>query len=192
LKARYHPESGLIQEHKSRHGMSTSIVLTVVSNDHPGIVNSLSELLADNGGNWTESSMLSLAGKFAGILLASVPDKNADAFIRALGSMENEGMQIVAQHTGAASSVTGLSEFTLDLVGQDRPGIVHDITRILTAHNVNVLELETHCQSASMSGENLFLAHARLMAPADTSLEELQDELEKLANELMVDIKIEN
>ena len=77
-------------------------------------------------------------------------------------------------------------------MGQDHPGIVHDITRILAGHDVNVLELETHCQSASMSGENLFLAHARLMIPADASLEDLQDELEKLANELMVDIKIEN
>lgn len=172
--------------------MSTSIVLTVVSDDHPGIVKSLSELLADNGGNWTESSMLSLAGKFAGILLASVPEKNADSFIEGLKSLEKEGMQIVAQRTGAASQATGRREFTLDLVGQDHPGIVHDITRILAGHDVNVLELETHCQSASMSGENLFLAHARLMIPTDASLEDLQDELEKLANELMVDIKIEN
>jgi len=172
--------------------MSTSIVLTVVSDDQPGIVKSLSELLADNGGNWNESSMLSLAGKFAGILLASVPENRADAFIEGLGSLEKKGMHIVAQRTGAASQATGRREVTLDLVGQDHPGIVHDITRILAGHDVNVLELETHCQSASMSGENLFLAHARLMIPADASLEDLQDELEKLANELMVDIKIEN
>jgi glycine cleavage system regulatory protein len=172
--------------------MSTSIVLTVVSDDHPGIVKSLSELLADKGGNWTESSMLSLAGKFAGILLASVPEKNADSFIEGLKSLEKKGMQIVAQRTRAASPASGKREFTLDLVGQDHPGIVHDITQILAGHQVNVLELETHCQSASMSGENLFLAHARLMIPADASLDELQDELEKLANELMVDIKIEN
>ena len=83
--------------------MSTSIVLTVVSDDQPGIVKSLSELLADNGGNWNESSMLSLAGKFAGILLASVPENRADAFIEGLGSLEKKGMHIVAQRTGAAS-----------------------------------------------------------------------------------------
>ncbi len=171
--------------------MSTSIVLTVVSEDRPGIVEALSELLAEHGGNWTESSMLSMAGQFAGILLASVPEQQAEAFIEGLARLEAEGMQIVASRSAAAPGPTAEREFTLDLVGQDRPGIVHDITRILAKHQVNVQELETHCQSASMSGENLFLAHARLLIPDDASIESIQDELEDLANELMVDIKLE-
>jgi glycine cleavage system regulatory protein len=171
--------------------MSTSIVLSVVSDDRPGIIEALSELLADHDGNWTESSMLSLAGKFAGILLASVPENQVDAFIENLGRLEQQGMQVVAQRSTASAPVKVEREFILDLVGQDHPGIVHDITRILAGHNINVLELETHCQSASMSGENLFLAHARLMVPEDTSLEDFQDEMEELANELMVDIKLE-
>ena len=171
--------------------MSTSIVLTVVSEDHPGIVETLSELLAKHGGNWTESSMLSMAGQFAGILLARVPDQQAEAFIEDLPTLESEGMQIVARRSVSAPGPTAEREFTLDLVGQDRPGIVHDITRVLAKQQVNVQELETHCQSASMSGESLFLAHARLLIPANASIEDLQDELEDLANELMVDIKLE-
>ena len=172
--------------------MSTSIVLSVVSDDHPGIIESLSEVLANHGGNWTESSMLSLAGKFAGILLTSLPEEQADAFIDNLKLLEKEGMQIVAQRTGTALPIQGKREFTLDLVGQDHPGIVHDITRILASHQINVLELETHCQSASMSGESLFLAHARLLVLDETSMEDFQDEIEDLANELMVDIKLED
>ena len=171
--------------------MSTSIILTVVSEDHPGIVETLSELLEEHGGNWTESSMMSMAGQFAGILLVSVPDQRAEAFVEGLARLESEGMQIVAKRSAAAPGPAGEREFTLDLVGQDRPGIVHDITRILAKHQVNVQELETHCQSASMSGESLFLAHARLLIPADASIDDLQDELEDLANELMVDIKLE-
>ncbi|GAG97937.1 unnamed protein product [marine sediment metagenome] len=172
--------------------MNTTIVLSILSDDHPGIVKSLSRLLSSHGGNWTESSMLSLAGKFAGVLLASLPGEEADAFIEGLGALEKEGMQIIAQRSGVLSVADKQNEFTLDLVGQDHPGIVHDITRILASHGINVLELETHCQSASMSGESLFLAHARLMAPADVSTSALQDDLEELANELMVDIKLED
>ena len=82
--------------------MSTSIVLSVVSDDHPGIVEKLSELLADHGGNWTESSMLTLAGKFAGILLASVPENEVDALIDRLRGLEQQGMQVVAQRTARA------------------------------------------------------------------------------------------
>jgi len=110
--------------------MSTSIVLTVVSKDHPGIVETLSELLADHGGNWTESSMLSMAGQFAGILLASVPDRQVEAFVEGLAGLESKGMQIVAKRAVAARGPAAEREFTLDLVGQDRPGIVHDITML--------------------------------------------------------------
>jgi glycine cleavage system regulatory protein len=171
--------------------MSTSIVLTVVSEDRPGIVEALSELLAQHGGNWTESSMLAMAGQFAGILLASVPDQEVDAFVEGLAGLESKGLLILAKRSGLKPVAKSEREFILDLVGQDRPGIVLDITRILAKHKVNVQELETHCQSASMSGESLFLAHACLLIPAETSIEDLQGELEDLANELMVDIKLE-
>jgi glycine cleavage system regulatory protein len=171
--------------------MSSSVVLTIVSDDRPGIVENLSKVLEQHGGNWTDSSMLSLAGKFAGILLASVPEEQLEAFLSALHSLHSEGMQIVAQRSSEALQPQGMREFRLDLVGQDRPGIVHDISEILTRHRVNVQELETECQSASMSGETLFLAKARMQLPPGASIERLRQELEALANELMVDIRLD-
>lgn len=170
--------------------MTESVVLTIVSDDRPGIVESLSQLLEDHGGNWAESSMLSLAGKFAGILLANVPVEHVEPFIAALQSLQSRGMQIVAQRSRQPAPSSGMREFTLDLVGQDRPGIVHDITQILARHNVSVQELDTECQSASMSAETLFLANARILVPAETSVDRLRQELEDLANELMVDIQL--
>ena len=171
--------------------MSTSIVLSVVSDDHPGIVEKLSELLADHGGNWTESRMMSLAGKFAGILLVPVPAAQADDFISALEALESEGIQVVAQRSDSVSNADAAREYSIELVGQDRPGIVYEITEVLAKHGVNVQELETTVQSASMSGESLFMADARIFIPREADLEKLQDELEDLANELMVDIELE-
>jgi glycine cleavage system regulatory protein len=171
--------------------MSTSIVLTVVSDDHPGVVEALSDVIAGHGGNWTESSMMSLAGKFAGILLVQVPAGQVDGFFSALEALESQGMQIVAQRSESASIGDSAREYSIDLVGQDHPGIVHDITEVLAKHGVNVQELETTVQSASMSGESLFMAHASLFVPSAADLEKLQEELEDLANELMVDIELE-
>jgi len=171
--------------------MSTSIVLTVISDDHPGVVEALSNVIAGHGGNWTESSMMSLAGKFAGILLVQVPAEQVDEFISALDVLESQGMQIVAQRSDSELNTDAAREYSIDLVGQDHPGIVHEITEVLVKHGVNVQELETTVQSASMSGESLFMAHASLFVPAEADLEKLQDELEDLANELMVDIELE-
>ena len=171
--------------------MSSTIVLTVISDDHPGIAEVLSEIVADHGGNWAESSMLSLAGKFAGILLVQVPEKQVPAFISALEDLQSQGMQVVAQRSDAPSVTDADSEYSFDLVGQDRPGIIHEITEVLAKHDVNFQELETTVQSASMSGERLFMAHARIFVPPSTDLEKLQAEMEDLANELMVDIELE-
>jgi glycine cleavage system regulatory protein len=171
--------------------MSTSIVLTVVADDQPGIVEDLSDALATHGGNWTESSMMTLAGKFAGILLAELPEERADSFLLVLDSLEAGGMQIIAQRSDLPARPEGAREYSIELVGQDHPGIVHDITQVLAGHGVNVLELETTVQGASMSGERLFIAHARIAVPETLVLDELRDQLEDLANELMVDIELD-
>jgi len=170
--------------------MSTSIVLAVVCDDRPGIVESISEVLAGHGGNWAESSMMSLAGKFAGILLVQVDQGQASSLIEALEALESAGMQVVVQGADALPPAAPSRECAIDLVGQDHPGIVHEITEVLARHDINVQELETHIQSASMSGEHLFLAHAKISVPETVDIDRLQDELEALANELMVDISL--
>jgi glycine cleavage system regulatory protein len=168
------------------------IVLTVVADDHPGIVEDLSDALATHDGNWTESSMMTLAGKFAGILLAEVPEARADSFLGVLDSLEAGGLQIVAQRSDSPAHPPGGKEYSIELVGQDHPGIVHDITEVLAGLGINVVELETTVQSASMSGETLFIAHARILVPEDVAPERLRQEMEQLANELMVDIELED
>jgi glycine cleavage system regulatory protein len=171
--------------------MNKAIVLTVVSDDHPGIVEALSQVLTEHGGNWAESSMMSLAGKFAGILLAQVPDDRVDPFLAALERLESRGIQVVAQRSDAEPAADGTREYSIELVGQDHPGIVHEITEVLSRYGINVQELETTVQSASMSGESLFIAHARIHIPKAVALDQLQDEMEELANELMVDINLQ-
>jgi glycine cleavage system regulatory protein len=171
--------------------MKKMVVLTVISEDNPGIVETLSETLVKHGGSWFESSMLSLAGKFAGILLADVPENHVKGFIADLTALKSAGMQIVAELCGDTNrTAEDARSFVLELVGQDHPGIVHDITRILAKHQVNVVALDTERRDASMSGETLFAAQAHISIPAQASVEALQDELETLANELMVDIKL--
>ena len=171
--------------------MNTSIVLSVLSEDRPGIVETLSDVLASNGGNWTESSMLSLAGKFAGILLAEVPENRVDSFITALDALAADGIRVTSERSSGGTRSEDARYVALELVGQDRPGIVHEITEVLARHDVNVQELETTVQSASMSGESLFLAHARVFIPADADTDSLREELEDLANEMMVDLSLE-
>lgn len=170
----------------------TSLVLTVIGPDKPGLVELLSQTIARHQGNWLESGMSRLAGKFAGILITEVPADQADALIEALGTLEKQGLRVVAERSDAYESAADLTHFTLELVGHDKPGIVREISQALAKRHINVERLTTELTSGSMSAELLFKANARLSAAADTDLDDLQEALEDIASDLMVDITINN
>ena len=79
----------------------------------------------------------------------------------------------------------------LELVGQDRPGIVRDISHALASRGVSIEELVTDAVSGSMSGESLVRASAQLRVPADVATSQLRQALEALANDLMVDLTLD-
>lgn len=171
--------------------MMTSLVLTVIGPDKPGLVELLSQTIADHQGNWLESGMSRLAGKFAGILITEVPADQADALTTALSALEAQGLKVVAERS-AEPEAAGAQSFTLELVGHDKPGIVREISQALAKRHINVERLSTELTSGSMSAELLFKASADLSASTDADLDELQEALEAIASDLMVDITLNN
>ena len=55
---------------------------------------------------------------------------------------------------------------------------------------VNVEELESECVSAPMGGGNLFQARATVLVPPAVSIGELRADLERIAADVMVDLKL--
>ena len=167
-----------------------SLVLTAIGDDRPGLVGALSTLISAQGGNWLESSMAQLAGKFAGILRVDVGEADAPALIAALESFE--ALKVTVTIAGGRASAQGTPRrLHLTLVGQDRVGIVREVSQVLTRHEVNVEELNTVTSSAPMSGETLFHARASLHGGPGLDAAALKTELEALSNDLIVDITLD-
>jgi len=171
--------------------VTTSLVLTIIGPDRPGLVESVARAVSDHDGNWVESRMARLAGQFAGVLRVDVPAGRADALERALGALDAQGLEVVVSRGPAAAAAPPLRRVRLELLGHDRPGIVRQISASLAAHGVNVSELWTECRSAPMSGEMLFAARVELEMDPDRSLDELRQTLERIAHDLMVDITLD-
>jgi glycine cleavage system regulatory protein len=170
----------------------TALTLTLIGRDRPGLVGALSERIAAAGGNWLESRMARLAGQFAGVLLVEVPAAEADRLVEALRGLGSEGLRVTVEPgVNEAPAPAARHGLTLELVGQDRPGIVREVAQALAERGVNIEELTTQVATASFSGERLFRATARLQAPAGATLGDLRDVLEALAHELIVDIDLE-
>ena len=169
--------------------MRTSLVLTVIGDDKPGIVEQLSDRIVASGANWEESRMARLAGKFAGLLRVSVEADRADALASALRTLTAQGLTVVVEGS-TDRAAAAFRTIHLEVIGNDHPGIVHDIARVLAAHQVNIEDLETDVTSAPMSGEALFRARASLRVPPGVTVDRLRHVLEALAGELMVDLTL--
>jgi glycine cleavage system regulatory protein len=165
------------------------LVLTLIGPDRPGLVESLAKRVAAHGGNWLESRMAHLAGQFAGVLRIEVPPEAIPALQAALAELEAEGLRVVAE-SGAEPEDTERRAMELQLVGQDHPGIVRDVSQVLLQHGVNIEELTTDHVSAPMSGGQLFSARARLHVLTGADTDKLRRDLEKIADDLMVDLAL--
>ena len=78
----------------------TTLVLTVIGNDRPGIVESIADIVRGHEANWEESRMARLASRFAGILRVTVPPEKADKLAHALLGLITQGLKIVVEPTG--------------------------------------------------------------------------------------------
>jgi glycine cleavage system regulatory protein len=171
--------------------VSKSLVLTVIGKDRPGIVNRLSDVAQRFGANWAGSRMAGLAGQFAGIVHFQVPDEKLEPLATALRALASENLVIVIAEGDGAEATAAQRTVRLELVGNDRPGIVRDFSGCLARRGVSIEELHTEFESAPMSADPLFKVNALLAVPAELSDAELKRELEGLATEMMVDFEFD-
>ncbi len=170
--------------------MSIPLVMTVISPDRTGLVETIARVVAEHGGNWLESRMCRLGGEFAGILRVEIPAEKKNALLAALQKLQANGLQILVRAEPSAATVISGKQTKLEIVGSDRPGIVREITAALARAGVNVEEFSSEVVSAPMSGETLFKASARLQLPAQCDLAALKKDLEKIAADLLVDVSL--
>jgi glycine cleavage system regulatory protein len=166
------------------------LVLSLMADDRPGLVKAISNVVVAHGGNWLESRFAQLSGKFAGIVNVEVPANNLDALVAALAVLKADGVELIASRGGEAAGGPSGTTMELEIVGADHPGIVHEITDLLARCDINVEEMSSDRKAASMSGNAIFEAWLRVRVPAGTDQAQLRGELEKLARDLLVDVRL--
>lgn len=171
--------------------MRATLVLTLIGADRPGLVKAISNVATRHGANWEASRMARLGGKFAGLLLVTLERTRAEALRRDLAALSDHGLSVVVEESSPPEPREGWRSLKVELIGTDRVGITHQVAQTLAELGVNVEELSTECTSAPMSGGELFKLAATVACPPGVGLEQLRGELERVANDLMVDIELE-
>ncbi len=171
--------------------MKTHLIISLIADDKPGLIEDLAIVVSNYSGNWLESNMSHLAGKFAGIFRVSVDDAKAELLANELRAVSTSfNLQV---ECGDASNDRGLDAqpdlLNVNMVGNDRPGIVMEISRALALMGVNVESFATTCEAAPMSGEVLFKLDAVLKNSRNLDSEKLKANLELLADDLVIEIE---
>ncbi|TDP01917.1 glycine cleavage system protein R [Marinomonas balearica] len=165
--------------------MSQTLVLTVIGEDRPGLVEMLSNVVQQNNASWKESRMAHLADKFAGIVTVDVEKKQESELVSALEDLEPLGLKVSVERATVVDR--NLPEFSVRVIGNDRPGIVKEVAEALASLQVNVKELESFCEPAPMSSEMLFTANFLLALPQHLTESDLESAIEDISSDLIVE-----
>lgn len=172
--------------------MIAHLIMTVIADDRPGVVEVLADVIASNKGNWLESQLAHLHGKFSGIVAIAVQEKDLGQLQGALQKLSQQGFAISSQLVEKQPTRNGAQPFKLTIVGPDRPGIIREVSKALAKRGINLVELSSECSSMPWSGEPMFTAHGQAHMPQDVNLAELGDALDTIAEELGLDIAFED
>ncbi|MBC8127179.1 MAG: glycine cleavage system protein R [Gloeobacteraceae cyanobacterium ES-bin-144] len=169
--------------------MKSYLIMTVLGSDRPGLVSSLADTVAKHGGNWLESRMARLAGQFAGIVRIECPSNAVDELLNELHTPGIPGLTIHAVRE-AADEPAKRRTLVVDVMGNDRPGIVRELSLAIANAGGNVEELTTGLESAPMSGQPMFRAHGVISIPENSEASDLTAAIESLGGDLTVDISL--
>jgi len=164
-----------------------SIVISVLGDDRPGLIDGLSRIIDVNNGDWVESMMSKIEGKFAGILRVNVPDDSLGALIEDL-SDANLGLSIVCEELLPPAKLSRFKSYNIELIGNNHSGIIRQLSHALVNLGANLEEMQTEVFDGSMSGEKLFKAKIHLQLPVGVNEDFVRAKLEQIANEMMVEI----
>lgn len=163
-----------------------TVILTFIGEDKPGIIERIAKIIFLHNGSWQDSRFSHMAGQFAGFAKIAVPQKNTNALLDDLRDLS--GLLIkVTQEDDENNSESKTAH--LNIVGNDRPGIVQEVSQILAQLHVNVIEFKTFCDSAPNWGNPVFKAQIKVSIPLHLQTEALKEALEALGDDLILELE---
>jgi len=165
------------------------MVLSVVGSDRPGLTRALAAAVVSAGGNWLESHLSRLGGLYVGSVLVELEADGVEGLRSAVRAVDDHGLEVRIVPANSACAATG-EGFDFALVGQDRPGIVNQVTDVLSRLGANIERFETWVSDEPHSGVALFHMDTSLRLPAAVHAGEVQAALEDISAEIMVDVAV--
>ena len=165
-------------------------IISFIGEDRPGFVHEITDVVNKQNGNWLESRMTRLGGKFAGLARVSAAESDAENLEENILSLAKDRFSLIIRASEPEADLD-FKNFTIDILGNDRPGILNEITRALAEHHINLVEVTSTVSPAPMTGVALFSCAATIEVDPTQSMSTIDEQLSNIADELGVDILLE-
>lgn len=172
--------------------MGASIVFTLTGADRVGIVEDVTRVFLELGGNVGTSRMTRLDGEFAMLMSVTLRDPDASPVEQAFARLVSQGYRVtVAPARPAVSGAfDGWTPYFVSVTGADHEGIVHEIAAGLSRSGITIESMETGTAAAAVTGTPLFTMQAHVLVPPTLEESEWISELDEAGRSVGVDIEV--
>ncbi|OBT12092.1 transcriptional regulator [Vibrio sp. UCD-FRSSP16_10] len=170
--------------------MPTTFIANFIGTASPATIKSLSATTHENDGKWLSSKVNFIDQQVAGVIKIEAPQANVDAIKKAFTGTDN----LVCQFTDCDASLHDKGKmFSVRFNSSDKAGIVNEITQVLDAQGISILDMDCHRVFVAGAGNgvsaSLFTAELALKLPASVTIDDVTRELESLSDDTRVVIE---
>jgi glycine cleavage system regulatory protein len=166
------------------------LVLTIIGRDRAGVVAELADVVQFHEANWKRSELAEISGTFAGVVGVDVDDDKADELLANLLFLRQRGLHITAEQIAAPVEVPDAQRMRLRFTGDDRPGIVHEISTALSQFGISISRMGTVVETTG--GHSHFEITTQLVVPVSVDLDAVLEAVGSLTDELGIALHVED
>jgi len=174
--------------------MRSYVVFSSMGQDRPGLTKEISEFFTARGINIERSRGCVLGNEFGMIILTSGKTDDIEGFIAELPSLrEKTGLEIHVHKTKAPShrEVQPSIPYKLIATSLDRPGIVHQICKVLYVQGINIDDISSNVDNNPITGASVFTMTCYFSLPPTVRITQLKNELTRIGDEYNIDIRFD-
>jgi glycine cleavage system regulatory protein len=168
------------------------LVLTIIGRDRAGVVASLADVVRFHDGNWKRSEMAEISGTFAGVVVVEVGDDRVDELLTNLLVLRDQGLHVTAHVVEEPSVAPDADEVRVRLTGDDRPGVIHEISTAISEHGISISRLGTVTDLPGEGAARRFEITAQLTVPVEADLDAVLDAIGDVATGLGITLDVED
>jgi len=157
-------------------------MVTVSGSNQTDLVKILSKKTQDLGGKWLNSKINHIDDYFAGLIKIEIAAEDVQ---RLVDDFKVSAINVAAVVL-ASPAQQELMHLELNIDAKDRPGLVHDISDVLSENSVCVENVECHRLGVAGVSGTVFTSRFKIAVADNFNKERLLNSLQEISGDLVV------